>query len=206
MWANSRTDDSIVYKRNLQTGANNQSWAENSPAPVLSPSRTDLSVLYTRLDERDALLCRYLREGLLNGHRCIAYLDSSAWTTALNRLGADIEGNINADAVCLSGQLDVRDATEQPTSASELWAEVVEQDVCPAFPRTRVIVEAEHCNPGWREPRHLLQFESEIMSFARDDPIMFMFMYDLRDLDGALVVRLARARYMLWAGAPLANP
>ncbi|MDT7663518.1 MAG: hypothetical protein QOD04_3074 [Pseudonocardiales bacterium] len=170
-----------------------------------------ISALYSRPGERDALLYPYLHDGLVHAQRCTAYLAGGARQTLLNRLSTDID----VEAVRSSGQLDVRNAAEQPftsdisyaEAASHLWEGLVAQRGRGEFHFARFTVETTRWLPHLRRPHELLRFESQLTSLALGHPITLMFMYDLSDLDGALIIELARTHQTLWAcGVALANP
>jgi hypothetical protein len=170
-----------------------------------------ISALYSRPGERDALLYPYLHDGLVHDQRCTAYLAGGARQTLLNRLSTDID----VEAVRSSGQLDVRNAAEQPftsdisytAAASHLWEGLVAQRGRGEFHFARFTVETTRWLPHLRRPHELLRFESQLTSLALGHPITLMFMYDLSDLDGALIIELARTHQTLWAsGVALANP
>jgi hypothetical protein len=165
-----------------------------------------LVALYSRSAERDDLLYLYLRDGLDRDHSCTACLSGGASLPVLDRLSGDVD----VAAKRSSGQLGICHwpRVEEPSGAKAactLWNQVISRRPG-GFDCARVSVEANSCLPGLGD-HELLRFESQLATLASGGPVAFMFMYDVTDLDGALVVELARTHAVLWtSGGALLNP
>jgi hypothetical protein len=167
--------------------------------------------LYSRLAEREALLYPYLRDGLARDHSCTTCLTRGACQPVLDRLSLDLDVNASRS----SGQLAVCQAPDGPfprdrsgvTAASTLWKQVVAKRPRHGYGCQRFSVEAKAWLPDYGETNELLRFEARLTSLAIDQPIAFMFMYDVSGLDGGLVIELARTHPTVWVcGVSLANP
>lgn len=167
--------------------------------------------LFSRPVERDAVLYPYVRDGLACDDSCTTCLSNSPSQTVLDRLSRDVD----LDANRASGRLAVCRATDWPRThdrsgsraASTLWDRAITRRSGSGVRCARFPVEARAWLPELGEPCELLRFESRLTSMAVGRPITFMFMYDVSDLDGGLVIELARAHPVVWmSGVAVANP
>lgn len=167
--------------------------------------------LYSRLAERDAMLDPYLRDGLAHDHSCTIYLTRGTSQAVLDRLSIDldIDSNRSSGRLALCQAPDWPSARDQsgPAAASTFWERVVANRVQDGYAFQRYSVDATAWLPDYGEADELLGFEAQLTTLAIGQPIAFMFLYDVSDLDGRLVVELARTHPMVWVdGVALANP
>lgn len=172
---------------------------------------THIVALHSRRAECDALLYPYLRDGLSRDHSCTACLSSGPGEPVLDRLADEMD----VDAKRASGQLSICHAADWPIpreqdgaeAASTLWDHVTTQHPAHGFPFVRFAVEANAWPFHLDDPDEFLRFESRFTTLADGRPVAFMFMYDVSDLDGALVVELVRTHPTVWTyGVVLVNP
>lgn len=160
--------------------------------------------------ERDALLYPYLRYGLDRDQSCMTCLSSAASQAVLARLSreVDVDGKRSSGQLAVCRAPDRVGATQSASeAASALWHRMVAHWPREMFGLARFLVEASSWLPDRNEHSELLRFESRLTALAVGQPVAFLFVYDVSDLDGGLVVELARAHPMLWAcGVAVANP
>jgi hypothetical protein len=186
----------------------------SQPRPIRLPvisAGVHIVAIYSRLAERDALLLPYLRDGLAREHSCTACIASGAFHTVLDHLSRDLD----IDAIRASGQLEVCHAPDWPLApapsgteaALTLWDRVVAQRLRTGFRCARFSVDASSWLSHLSPRGELLRFESSLTSLASGQPIAFMFLYDMSNLDGGLLVELVRTHPAIWtSGGELANP
>jgi MEDS: MEthanogen/methylotroph, DcmR Sensory domain len=160
---------------------------------------------------RDDVLYPYLRDGLARGHSCTTCLSAGPSPRVLERLGHDVDVDANRS----SGQLSVCGAAKRPPgdrrsgaeAAGRLWEVVSTEHPRRTYVCARFTVEAKAWLPEIERHEELLRFESRLVSLASGMPVAFMFLYDVSNLDGGLIVNVARTHAMVWmCGVPMTNP
>jgi len=151
--------------------------------------------MHTSVDRRDEVLVPFLREGLAAGHKCVAAVTDPDPGGLQGRLG----GRGEVARWLMSGQLQllgVADHVMSPETSSvtamvEFW-ERAQSSVSASggFESVRVAAEA-----GWWLPQvsgipEVLQFESILNVLLQRHSAATLCMYDVRDLDGALMIDL----------------
>ena len=160
---------------------------------------------------RDDLLYPYLRDGLARGHSCTTCLSAGPSPRVLERLSHDVD----VDATRSRGQLSVCDAAKRPPvdrrsgveAAGRLWEVVSTEHPRSTYVCARFTVEVQAWLPEIERHEELLRFEARLVNLARGMPVAFMFLYDVSNLDGGLIVNVARTHAVVWmCGVPMTNP
>lgn len=161
---------------------------------------------------RDEVLLAFLRDGLVAGHRCVAALTEDLNDLQRRRLGshADVERWL------ATGQLELRAASDtvtSPTTSStatmiDFWKTAQAPDPDPdGYECTRLAVEAGWWLPQLSNITQMLSFESVLNRLSARHSAATLCMYDVSDLDGALLMDLIRTHPRLIIEAePVNNP
>jgi MEDS: MEthanogen/methylotroph, DcmR Sensory domain len=151
--------------------------------------------MHTSVGRRDEVFVPFLRDGLAAGHKCVAAVTDPDIRHLQERLG----GRGELARWLVSGQLQllgVADRVMSPETSSvsamvDFW-ESAQSAVAGAegYEGVRVAAEA-----GWWLPQvsgipQVLQFESILNLLVERHSAATLCMYDVRDLDGALMVDL----------------
>lgn len=168
--------------------------------------------MHTSIERRDDVLVPFLREGLAAGHKCVAALTDPDVTDLTGRLGSGVE----VERWLRSGQLVLRGVTDRvmsPETASvaamiAFW-ESAQPSVAESggYERVRVAAEA-----GWWLPQvsgiyQITQFEAVLNRLSARHSAATLCMYDVRSLDGALIIDLVSTHPKLIVdGVPVPNP
>jgi MEDS: MEthanogen/methylotroph, DcmR Sensory domain len=151
--------------------------------------------MHTSTERRDEVLVPYLRDGLLAGHKCVAAVTDPDFSDLQARLGSRAEVGRWLD----SGQLQllgVDDRVTSPETSSvtkmiEFW-ESAQFPVADsgAYECVRVAAEADWWLPQVANLSQVLQFEAILNRLSERHAAMTLCMYDVRSLDGALMIDL----------------
>lgn len=151
--------------------------------------------MHTSVDRRDEVLVPFLRDGLAAGHKCVAALTDPDSSDLQRRMG----GRSEVARWLLSGQLQllgVADHVMSPETSSvtamvEFW-ESAQSSVANsgAYESVRVAAEASWWLPQVSSIPQVLQFESVLNLLLQRHSAATLCMYDVRDLDGALMIDL----------------
>lgn len=161
---------------------------------------------------RDDVLLPFLRDGLAAGHRCVAALTENLNDLPRRRLGtqADLQRWL------ASGQLELRGATDTGTSPAtsstatmiDFWQRAQSSDPdTSGYECTRLVVEASWWLPQLSDITQMLSFESSLNRLSEQYGSATLCMYDIRSLDGALLMDLICTHPRLIIEAvPVNNP
>jgi MEDS: MEthanogen/methylotroph, DcmR Sensory domain len=168
--------------------------------------------MHTSTERRDDVLVPYLRDGLVAGHKCVAAVADPDFSHLQARLGSAAE----VDRWLASGQLQllgVDDHVTSPETSSvtkmiEFW-ESAQSPVTASggYERVRVAAEADWWLPQVSRLSQVLQFEAILNRLSEQHSASTLCMYDVRSLDGALLIDLVSTHPKLVIDAvSVANP
>lgn len=168
--------------------------------------------MHTSIKRRDDVLVPYLRDGLMAGHKCVAAVTDPDTSDLQSRLGSRAE----VDRWLASGQLrllGVNDRVTSPQTSSvskmiEFW-ESAQSPVANSdgYPSVRYAAEADWWLPQVASLSQVLQFESILNRLSERYSAATLCMYDVRSLDGALIIDLVSTHpKLIIDGVPVGNP
>jgi hypothetical protein len=168
--------------------------------------------MHTSREQRDDVLLPYLRDGLLAGHKCVAALTDPDFSDLQSRLGSQAE----VDRWLATGQLqllgvDARVSTPETSSVTkmiEFW-ESAQAPVTAAggYELVRCAAEENWWLPQVASISQVLQFEAILNRLSERYAASTLCMYDVRALDGALMIDLVSTHpKLIIDGVPVANP
>ncbi len=160
-------------------------------------------------EERDAMLLPFLREGLRNGDKCVAVVDS----TRPDELMLRIEGT---QAAVASGQLELHDADEtylrtgsfDPDLTIDFWESRAKQLVDEhEFDFIRLLGELSWLDRTDTPRAAIVRYESWADQFVSRYPMTILCLYDLSRMGSSVMVDLLRTHpKLLMGGLLLENP
>jgi DNA-binding CsgD family transcriptional regulator len=158
---------------------------------------THICALYSGPAERDRLLFPFLREGMLEGDKCLCLVDDAEVASTVRDW---VEGRPGSEQPLRSEQLDVdrtsdayldsgRFSVEQMRSfLSGRMALATESD----FPMLRAAGEMSWVLPQLGGADGLFVYESVVNQIVEDMPAVFMCMYDLQGCGVSMLVDVLR--------------
>jgi DNA-binding CsgD family transcriptional regulator len=158
---------------------------------------THICALYSGPAERDRLLFPFLREGMLEGDKCLCLVDDAQVASTVRDW---VEGRPGSEQPLRSEQLDVdrtsdayldsgRFSVEQMRSfLSGRMALATESD----FPMLRAAGEMSWVLPQLGGADGLFVYESVVNQIVEDMPAVFMCMYDLKGFGVSMLVDVLR--------------
>jgi len=160
-------------------------------------------------EDRDAMLLPFLREGLQNGDKCVAVVDS----TRPDELMLHIEGT---QAAVDSGQLELHNADEtylrtgsfDPDLTIDFWEarakQLVDED---EFDFIRLLGELSWLDRTDTPRADIVRYESWADQFVSRYPMTILCLYDLSRMGSSVMVDLLRTHpKLLMGGLLLENP
>jgi MEDS: MEthanogen/methylotroph, DcmR Sensory domain len=168
--------------------------------------------MHTSTERRNEVLVPYLRDGLVAGHKCVAAVTDPDFSDLQARLGSRAE----VDRWLASGQLQllgVDDHVTSPETSSvtkmiEFW-ESAQSPVADSggYECVRVAAEAGWWLPQVSRLSQVLQFESILNRLSERYSAATLCMYDVRSLDGALLIDLVSTHpKLIIDGVSVGNP
>jgi hypothetical protein len=164
---------------------------------------------YYAPEERDAMLLPFLREGLQNGDKCVAVIDS----TRPEELVVRIEG---AEAAAASGQLELYDAdiaylstgSFEPELTIDFWEHRAKQLADDGeFDFIRLLGELSWLDRSGAPREAIVRYESWADHFVSRYPMTILCLYDLRRMGSSVMMDLLRTHpKLLMGGLLLENP
>lgn len=168
--------------------------------------------MHTSLKRRDEVLVPYLRDGLVAGHKCVAALTDPDFSHLHTRLGSPAE----VDRWLASGQLqllgvDARVSTPETSSVTkmvEFWESAPSPVTASGgYEFVRYAAEGNWWLPQVASISQILQFEAILNRLSESYAASTLCMYDVRSLDGALMMDLISTHpKLIIDGVPVANP
>lgn len=160
-------------------------------------------------EERDAMLLPFLREGLRDGDKCVAVVDS----TRPDDLMMSIEGT---QAAVASGQLELYDSDEtylrtgsfDPDQTIDFWEGRTKQLFEEGeFDFVRLLGELSWLDRSDTPRAAIVRYESWADQFVSRYPMTILCLYDLRRMGSSIMVDLLRTHpKLLMGGLLLENP
>jgi len=168
--------------------------------------------MHTSIERRDEVLVPYLRDGLLAGHKCVAAVGDPHFSDLQGRLGsrAEVDGWLGSRQLQLLGVDDyvTSPETSSVTKMIEFW-ESAQFPVADSggYESVRVAAEARWWLPQVSKLSQVLQFESILNRLSQRYAAATLCMYDVRSLDGALMIDLVSTHPKLVIdGVSVRNP
>jgi hypothetical protein len=168
--------------------------------------------MHTSTERRNDVLVPYLRDGLVTGHKCVAALTDPGFSDLQARLGSRAE----VDRWLASGQfqlLGVNHRVSSPaTSSVNKMVEFWESGQSPiadsgGYEFVRYAAEADWWMPQVASISQILRFESILNRLSERYSASTLCMYDVRSLDGALMIDLVSTHpQLIIDGVSVANP
>lgn len=170
-----------------------------------------LCAFYRGPAERDEILVPYLREGVLNGDKCICVVDSTDPEWVLSALSVDIAPPRGSDDPVLdvrcSKSTYLSDGRFSTTRMLDFWESVVGSAIGGGFDFARAVGEmswALRQMPGVEE---LVGYESELNRFLPRYPQVILCLYDLDRFSGEILIDVLKTHPKVLVGGMLvANP
>jgi hypothetical protein len=168
--------------------------------------------MHTSTARRDEVLVPYMRDGLVAGHKCVAAVADPDFNELQARLGSRAE----VDRWLASGQLQllgVNDRVSSPDTSSvnkmiEFW-ESGQSPVADSggYELVRYAADADWWLPQVATISQVLQFESILNRLSERYSAATLCMYDVRSLDGALMIDLVSTHpKLIIDGVSVRNP
>ncbi|MHA6793016.1 MEDS domain-containing protein [Pseudonocardia bannensis] len=178
----------------------------------MKPGGDHVCALHTSTRWRDEVLLSFLRDGLVEGHKCLVALSDPDPSGLVGGLGSRAE----VERWLASRQLEVRGAADMIGSPDELsienmidfWRAVLSSALgAEGYAFARLAAEANWWMPQLSGIAQLLRYEMRLNGFSRRYPAAILCLYDVSTLDGALVMDLVRTHpKVLLDGVPFNNP
>jgi hypothetical protein len=135
-------------------------------------------------EERDAILLPFLRDGLTNGDKCVAVVDSTGPAELRGRLGV-VDDHVTSGQVEFYGSAEtyLRGGSFEPESMISFWEErarATEEEG--RFTFARVVGEMAWLERVPPQREHVVRYESWADGFAARYPHAVLCLYDLRRL------------------------
>lgn len=164
---------------------------------------------YYSQDERDAMLLPFIREGLGDGFKVVAVVDSTSphdLATLVDETGSYVDG----------GQLEIYGSEEtylatgtfDPDLTIDFWEVRARQQVEDAeFDHTRLLGELSWLDRSDTPREAIVRYESWADDFVTRFPLTILCLYDLRRMGSSVMMDLLRTHpKLLMGGLLLENP
>jgi hypothetical protein len=172
-----------------------------------------ICAFYRGRDQRDDVLLPFLRDGLVQGHKCIAVMDDPDVEQVTNPLSlvVDIESHL------LTGQLELMSSdtaylTDGHFSTERMldfWESNVSEAVRPGgFPFVRSVGEMTWALRDMPGVDQLVRYEARLNRFLPRYPQVILCLYDLEQFtDGRILLEMLKTHpKVLMSGQVLDNP
>ncbi|MGH3318401.1 MAG: MEDS domain-containing protein [Nocardioidaceae bacterium] len=168
--------------------------------------------MHTSTERRDEVLVPYLRDGLVAGHKCVAALTDPDFSDLQARLGsrAEVDRWLASRQLQLLGVHDRVTSPETPsvTKMIEFW-ESAQSPIADSggYEFVRYAAEADWWLPQVASVSQVLQFEAILNRLSARYCASTLCMYDVRSLDGALMIDLVSTHpKLIIDGVSVRNP
>jgi hypothetical protein len=175
---------------------------------VEAPVGAHICAFYHGRAGRDELMIPFLQEGIRNGEKCIAIVDTSPpeqiWTS-LN-LPKDVDGiKKNGQVeVLLAEATYIREGHFDIDRMIDFWTECACGYAAEGFDRIRASGETEWANRGVPGTDALFYYESRINNFTAQFPNIFLLcLYDLDSISGRWVIDAMKTHPQVLIGGRL---
>ncbi|MFO7192262.1 MEDS domain-containing protein [Thermocrispum sp.] len=170
-----------------------------------------LCVFYRGLAERDEILIPYLRQGLLNGDKCLCVVDTTEPEAVLAALASDID----ITASVADRTLDVRRSADtylrggafSTEAMLEFWDEAIGGACAQGYAFTRAVGEMTWSLSGQPGVDELIAYEAELNRFLPRYPQAILCLYDLERFSGEVLMDVLKTHpKVILGGMLLSNP
>jgi hypothetical protein len=167
--------------------------------------------LYPTVADRDDMLCRYLRDGLDCGDKCLCILDTGDSSTVLSGLGTDVD----LEPFLARRQLDMRrpeetnlrDGRFSPDETIEFWDHEAATALSGGFSFFRGVGEMTWALRGAPGVEELMDFEARLNRYMPRHPQVMLCLYELGRFGSETVVDVLKVHpKVLLGGLLIDNP